>query len=101
MVDAPFPVRPLHDRLMIEETEREMKYAIELPGNVKDHRPKHFRVVAVGDGMMSPDGTMPGPTVKPGQVIMVSQRTQGEVVTILGRQIIVIREHDVLAVVNG
>ncbi len=97
---AAFPVRPLFDRVFVEETERALKYAIELPDSAKGIRPKHFKVVAIGTGMIGPDGSAIPTPFKVGDTVMVSHRTQGEAVTIMGRTIIAIREQDVLGVVT-
>ncbi len=100
MVSSPFPVRPLFDRVFVEETERALKYAIELPDSAKGIRPKHFRVVAIGTGMIGPDGSAIPTPFNVGDTVMLSHFTKGEAVTIMGRTIVCVREQDVLGVVT-
>lgn len=101
MLVAPFPVRPLHDRVMVVEVERGPKFMIELPDTAKNIKPKHFQVVAVGTGMVTPDGKPLPPSVKVGDVVMISQRAStAEVNVIAGQTVIAVREYDVLAVVS-
>jgi chaperonin GroES len=73
---------------------------IELPDTAKNVKPKHFQVVAVGSGMFTGDGKQLPPTVKVGEVILISQRAStAEVNVIAGQTVITIREMDILGVV--
>ncbi len=92
-------VRPLGDRVVIKNVEMEetTKSGIVLPGSAKE-KPQMAEVLAVGPGGMV-DGKEIRMEVKVGQKVIYSKYA-GTEVKIDNEQLILVRQSDILAVVE-
>jgi chaperonin GroES len=94
-------IRPLHDRIIItrlEEGEQKVGGII-IPDTVKE-KPQQGKVIAAGIGKVKDDGTRQRPDVKAGDLILFGKYS-GQEVKLDGEDYIIMREDDVLAVING
>lgn len=91
-------LKPLGDRVVIEVIEAEEKTAsgIVLPDSAKE-KPQEGKVVAVGSGRVLDSGTKEPLEVKEGDQIIFSKYS-GTEVTYEGKDLLIIRESDILAV---
>jgi len=94
-------LQPLGDRLLVEREESEEKTAggIVLPDKAKE-KSKRGRVLSVGNGKLNKDGKRIPPTVKPGDRVLFSGYS-GEEIEFDGREVLLIREDDILAVIRN
>ena len=93
-------IRPLHDRLLIKritETEK-TRGGIIIPDTAKE-KPQEAEVIAVGGGKVLDDGKTRPLTVKAGDRILFGRYTGSEV-TLDGVELLILREDDVLGVVE-
>jgi chaperonin GroES len=90
-------VKPLADRILIEQVEAEKKTAggIYIPDNAKE-KPQKGNVVAVGPGRISDAGQTIALSVKAGDVVLYGKYA-GTEVSHEGKDYIILRESDVLA----
>ncbi|TMA25963.1 MAG: co-chaperone GroES [Deltaproteobacteria bacterium] len=93
-------VRPLHDRILVKRLDQEAKSkgGIIIPDTAKE-KPMEGRVVAVGTGKVSEDGTVTPLDVKKGDRILFSKYS-GTEIKLEGDEHLIIREEDVLAVLE-
>ncbi|GGC77432.1 MULTISPECIES: co-chaperone GroES [Undibacterium] len=93
-------LRPLHDRLIVERLEQEEKTAsgIVLPGAAAE-KPDQGRVLAVGTGKQLDDGKVRPLDVKVGDLILFGKYS-GQAVKVDGKEVLVMREEDVFAIVQ-
>jgi len=93
-------LRPLHDRLIIERlTEDETTSGgIIIPETAKE-KPQRGKVVAIGKGKVAEDGTVRPLDVKAGNTVLFGKYA-GTEVTIEGEDRLIMREDDVLAVIE-
>lgn len=94
-------LRPLHDRILVkrlEEGESQSEGGIIIPDTAKE-KPQQAEVLAVGDGRMTDDGTVQPIDVKKGDKVVFSKYA-GTEVKIDGEELLVIREDDVLGVIE-
>ncbi|HEX7119714.1 MAG TPA: co-chaperone GroES [Longimicrobiales bacterium] len=94
-------VKPLADRVVVkplEETEQ-MKGGLYIPDTAKE-KPQQGEVVAVGPGKMTDDGKRIQPELKEGDRVLYGKYS-GTEVTIGDEQYLILRESDVLAVIQG
>lgn len=94
-------IRPLADRVVVkplEETEQ-MKGGLYIPDTAKE-KPQQGEVIAVGPGKMSDDGKRLEPELKVGDRVLYGKYS-GTEVTVGDEQYLILRESDVLAVVQG
>ena len=92
-------IKPLFDRVVIKnlETETTTKSGIVLPGTAKE-KPQMAEVLAVGPGGVV-DGKEVKMQVKAGQLVIYSKYA-GTEVKIDGENLILVRQSDILAVVE-
>ncbi|MBQ4257795.1 MAG: co-chaperone GroES [Clostridia bacterium] len=92
-------LRPLFDRVVIKSCEMEetTKSGLILAGNAKE-KPQMAEVVAVGPGGLV-DGKEVKMTVKPGDKVIYSKYAGNEV-KLDGVEYIIVRQNDILAVVE-
>lgn len=92
-------VKPLGDRVVIKNVEMEetTKSGIVLPGAAKE-KPQMAQVISVGPGGMV-DGKEVVMNVKEGQKVIYSKYA-GTEVKIDGQELIIVRQSDILAVVE-
>ena len=93
-------VRPLGDRLLVERVEAKEKTAggIVLPDTAKE-KPKEGVVKAVGPGKLLDDGTRQAPALKKGDHVLFASYA-GNDIQLDGEEHLIMREEDVLAVVD-
>jgi chaperonin GroES len=91
-------VKPLADRIVIMPLEAEQKTAggIIIPDNAKE-KPQKGEVVAAGPGKVSDNGQKVEMTLKKGDKVLYGKYS-GTEVSIDGKDYLIIRESDVLAV---
>lgn len=90
-------VKPLSDRIIIRPLEAEQKTAggIIIPDNAKE-KPQKGEVVAVGAGKVADNGQKIEMTLKAGDKVLYGKYS-GTEVTIDGKELLIMRESDVLA----
>ncbi len=90
-------IRPLDDRVVIERTESEDQTSggIYLPDTAKE-KPQRGNVVAVGPGKTLDSGERSQMSVEPGDTILFA-KFGGTEVEVGGRELIILRENDLLA----
>jgi chaperonin GroES len=93
-------VQPLHDRLLVERLPEEEKTAggLFIPDTAKE-KPQQATVVATGKGRILDDGKMVPLTVKKGDKVLFSKYS-GTELKFGGRDYLMIREEDVLGILN-
>ncbi len=93
-------IRPLGDRLVVEPLEavEKTKGGIILPDTAKE-KPQEGKVVAVGKGKTDENGKLIPMEVKIGDKILYGKYA-GTEVTIDGVEYMILREEDVLAIVD-
>ncbi|WP_047979539.1 co-chaperone GroES [Ornithinibacillus contaminans] len=93
-------IKPLGDRVVIELVEQEVKTAsgIVLPDSAKE-KPQEGRVVAVGTGRVTESGEKVALEVSEGDRIIFS-KFAGTEVKYDGTEYLILRESDILAVVE-
>jgi chaperonin GroES len=92
-------LRPLHDRVIVERQEQETKTAsgIVLPDAAAE-KPDMGKVIAVGNGKILEDGKVRPLDVKVGDTILFGKYS-GQTVKVDGKEVLVMREDDIMAVV--
>ena len=93
-------LQPLGDRVVVERDESEEVTAggIVLPDTAKD-KPARGKIISVGDGRLLEDGTRAPFQVKVGDHVWVSLYA-GEVFEMDDRELVLMREEDILAVIE-
>ena len=93
-------MRPLHDRILVKRVEEETKTkgGIIIPDTAKE-KPQEAKVVAVGSGRVTDDGKVVALEVKKGDRVLFGKYSGSEV-QIDGEEHLIIREEDVLAVIE-
>jgi chaperonin GroES len=94
-------IRPLHDRVIVKRLESETKTAggIVIPDSAAE-KPVQGKVVAVGKGKILEDGTVRPLDVKIGDKILFGKYS-GTEVKVDGDELVVMREEDVMAIIEG
>ena len=94
-------IRPLHDRIIVERLEEETKTAggIIIPDTAKE-KPQQGKVIAVGKGKKTEDGKILPLDVKVGDKILFGKYA-GTEIKIEGKEFLMMREDDVLGVIEG
>ncbi len=93
-------IRPLHDRILAKRLQEEEKTAggLFIPDTAKE-KPLEAEVIAVGNGKVSEDGKLRPLDVKKGDKILIGKYSGSEV-KVNGEDHIILREDDVLAVIE-
>jgi chaperonin GroES len=93
-------VRPLHDRILVKREEEEETRAgsIIIPDTAKE-KPQRGKVVAAGAGKVTEEGKRVPLDVKSGDRILFGKYSGSEV-KIDGDEYLILREEDVLAVLE-
>jgi chaperonin GroES len=94
-------IRPLHDRVIVKRLEEERVSAggIVIPDTAAE-KPVQGKVVAVGKGKILEDGNVRPLDVKIGDKILFGKYS-GTEVKVDGEELVVMREEDVMAVIEG
>ncbi len=93
-------IRPLQDRILIKRVDEEQKTSggIIIPDTAKE-KPQEARVVAVGSGKVYDDGKVRPLDVKKGDRVLIGKYSGSEI-NLDGEEHVIIREEDVLAVIE-
>jgi chaperonin GroES len=93
-------LRPLHDRIIVKRvTEAEQKSgSIIIPDSAKE-KPQQAEVIAVGNGRRQENGDVIALDVKAGDKILVG-KYGGSEVSVEGEDYVILREDEVLAVIE-
>ena len=93
-------LRPLQDRILVQRVEEETKTkgGIIIPDTAKE-KPAEGKVVAVGNGKVSEDGNRVALEIKVGDRILFGKYS-GTEVKIEGEEYLIMREDDVLGVIE-
>ena len=93
-------IRPLQDRIIVKRVDGEetSKGGIIIPDSAKE-KPQEGKVIAVGKGKINEDGKVQKLDVKKGDKILFSKYA-GTEINIEGDEHLIIREDDVLGVVE-
>jgi chaperonin GroES len=99
--ENPMKLRPLHDRVIVKRIENERKTAsgIVIPDNAAE-KPDQGEVMAVGPGKKDDQGKLIAMDLKVGDRILFGKYS-GQTVKVDGDEVLVMREDDVMAVVEG
>jgi chaperonin GroES len=94
-------LRPLHDRILVQRIEEEEQKVggIIIPDSAKE-KPQQGRVVAVGNGKADKDGKRIALDVKEGETILFGKYS-GQEVRVDGEDYLIMREDEVLAVIDS
>ena len=98
---ADFRIRPLADRVVVKPVEREeqTKSGIYLPDTAQE-KPQEGLVIAVGNGKVLDNGSRQPVDLKVGDRVLFSKYAGTEVKQ-LEEEYLILRESDVLAVIEG
>lgn len=93
--------RPLHDRVVVKRIEAEQKTAggIIIPDTVKE-KPQEGEVVAVGPGVRNEKGDLVALDVKAGDRVLFG-KWSGTEVKVDGQDLLIMKESDILGIVEG
>ncbi len=94
-------IRPLSDRLLVKRVEKEQRSAggIIIPDTAKE-KPQEAKVVAVGNGKVLDSGERRPLDISVGDTILFSKYA-GTEVKIEGEEHLILREDDVIGIVEG
>ena len=93
-------IRPLHDRVVVRRLEEERKTAggIVIPDNAAE-KPMRGEVVAIGSGKTLDNGDTRALAVKIGDVVLFGKYS-GTEVKVGGEELVVMREDDIMAIIE-
>ena len=93
-------LRPLHDRVIVKrlDNERTTASGIVIPDSAAE-KPDQGEIIAVGTGKRTEDGKVLPLEVKVGEKILFGKYA-GQTVKVDGEEVLVIREDEILAVIQ-
>jgi len=93
-------IRPLGDKVLVQRVEAENKTAggIVLPDTAKE-KPQRGKVVSVGDGKITEDGTKQKMQVKKGDMVLFTSYA-GTDIKIEGKEYLIMSESDIMAIIE-
>jgi chaperonin GroES len=94
-------LHPLHDRVLLKRIDEEpaRKSGIIIPDSAKE-KPQEGKVIAVGKGKVSEDGKKTPLDVKAGDRVLFGKYSGSEV-TVNGEEYLIMKEEDVLGILNS
>ncbi len=94
-------IRPLHDRVIVKRLEEERKTAsgIVIPDTAAE-KPDQGEIVAVGKGKVLDNGEVRALEVKVGDRVLFGKYS-GQTVKVEGQELLVMREEDIMGVIEG
>ena len=94
-------VKPLYDRILVKrlQTEEMTKGGIIIPETAKE-KPQEGKIVALGKGKLLEDGKVKPLDVKVGNKVLFS-KYGGTDITIEGEDYLILREEDILAIIES
>ena len=98
---ASISFRPLHDRVVVRrvESEEKTKGGIIIPDTAKE-KPQEGEIVAVGSGARGDDNEIIPLEVKPGDRVLFG-KWSGSEVKIDGEELLIMKESDILGIIEG
>ncbi|MFA6078912.1 MAG: co-chaperone GroES [Candidatus Omnitrophota bacterium] len=93
-------IQPLADRIVVKvlEAKEVSRGGIVLPDSAKE-KPQEAEVISVGKGRISDEGKVITPEVKAGDKILFGKYS-GTEISIDGTEYLILKEEDILAIVN-
>jgi chaperonin GroES len=93
-------IRPLQDRILIKRVreEEKTKGGIIIPDSAKE-KPVEGKVIAVGNGAIQKDGKVRKLEVKQGDIVLFAKYS-GSDIKIEGEDHLILREEDILAIIE-
>ena len=93
-------LRPLHDRVIIKrlDNERKTSSGIVIPDSAAE-KPDQGEILAIGNGKVGDDGKVRPLGVKVGDKVLFGKYS-GQSVKVEGEELLVMREEDIMAVVE-
>ena len=93
--------RPLGDRVVVRRVKEEQKTAggIIIPETAQE-KPQEGEVISVGPGALDDDGKRVTPEVKPGDIVLFG-KWSGTEVKIDGEELLIMKESDIMGIVEG
>jgi chaperonin GroES len=94
-------IRPLHDRVVVKriEQQEQVRGGIIIPDTAKE-KPQEAEVIAVGPGKLSDEGKRSPMDVKAGDKVLMGKYSGSEI-KIDDEDYVILREDEILAVVDG
>jgi chaperonin GroES len=94
-------IRPLHDRVIVKRVEEERKSAggIVIPDTAAE-KPDQGEVIAIGKGKKADDGKLIPLDVKVGDRVLFGKYS-GQTVKVHGDELLVMREEDIMGVIES
>lgn len=93
-------IQPLFDNLLIEPLEKEttLPSGIVIPDSAKE-KPQEGKVIAAGEGRIDDAGKKIEMIVKPGDIVMY-KKWGGTDIKVEGKEMLLVKQEDVLAIVK-
>ncbi|MGF1641262.1 MAG: co-chaperone GroES [Rhodospirillales bacterium] len=93
--------KPLHDRVLVKRIEQEEKTkgGIIIPDTAKE-KPQEGEIIAVGPGARNEDGKIVPLDVKAGDRVLFG-KWSGSEVKIDGEELLIMKESDLLGIIQG
>ena len=93
--------RPLHDRVLVKRVASETRSAggLYIPETAKE-KPQQADVIAVGTGRITDDNKLVELVVKPGDRVLFGKYA-GDEIKLDGEEHIILRESDILAIIES
>ena len=93
--------RPLHDRVLVKRIKQEEKTAggIIIPDTAQE-KPSEGEIVAVGNGKITDDGKTRPVDAKVGDKVLFGKYS-GQTVKVDGDELLVLREDDIMAIIEN
>ena len=93
-------IQPLQDRVVVQALQEaeQTKSGLYIPDTAKE-KPQQGKVVAAGPGKLSEQGERLPPDVKEGDTVLYGKYS-GTEVKVDGEEYLILRESDILAVIN-
>ena len=94
-------IRPLYDRIIVKRIDplRQTASGIVIPDTAAE-KPEQGEVIAVGNGRLLQDGSVRPLQLQPGERILFGKYA-GQTVKLDDQELLVLREEDVLGVIEG
>ena len=94
-------IRPLHDRVIVKRLEEELKTAsgIIIPDSAAE-KPDQGEIISVGKGKIGDDGKIRGLDVNVGDKVLFGKYS-GQSVKIKGEELLVMKEEDIMGIIEG
>jgi chaperonin GroES len=93
--------RPLGDRVVVRRVKEDQKTpgGIIIPDTVQE-KPQEGEIIAVGPGALDDNGKRVAPEVKEGDIVLFG-KWSGTEVKIDGEELLIMKESDIMGVVEG